>query len=388
MDGVAAAGSPVLLTPGRKSPVRSTNDAHPSEPESSSVSKPTPKDIYDVPITPIKPKGRINGVRSTRKQAPETPKSQASPKSASQVSPKPALQASPRLTSQASPRSVSQASASQASPKQASPKPGSLASPEPAAQQEAKPEVQSPPEPALQRAPKPELQASMTPRKGISSPVARIHYQFSFQIEKGDWVVRLRESNAPKLDEGDTWDGPFQVQELPRADAENGDSKPTLVKLKLPTGAKAGPWTDPKRLVPVHSIADTPTRGVIHLSKDTSTFLDLTTKFKPKSKKERDMFTVGKLRGKEVDENGAVKYLVHWAEYPDEDDSWESAEGIPEDFKEVWEGLHGGDGEEAALNLGRGGRVAKRGEGTAPEDHQGLGESARKRRRTAKTTTT
>ncbi|KAH0551651.1 hypothetical protein GP486_007131, partial [Trichoglossum hirsutum] len=375
------------------SPVGSTNDAH----EGSSISRPPPRDIYDVsnaPVTPINPKERVNGVWSGRKQPPKTPKS------VSQVSPKPVSQASPKPTSQASPKPAPQASpkpALQASPKpalQASPKPVSPAAPEPASQQESRPKVQSPPEPAPQQAPKPKPQASVTPRKGISSPVACVHYQVSFQIEKGDWVVRLREPDAPKLDEGDTWDGPFQVQDHPRADVENGDTKPTLVKLKIPTDTMADPWTDPKRLVPVHSTAaaaDAPARGVLHLSKGTSVFLNLATK-PNKSKKDRGMFTVGKLRGKEVHAKGLVKYLVHWAEYPDEDDSWEEAEGIPDEFKEQWEKLHASDGTSAAgkeatdstPNLGGSGKAAKRGEGTAPEGHQGREGSATKRRRTAR----
>jgi hypothetical protein len=130
-------------------------------------------------------------------------------------------------------------------------------------------------------------------------------------------------------------------------------------------------------------VADTPTRGVLHLAKDTTTFVDLGMKFRRKSRKERDMFAVGKLRGKRV-EKGVIKYLVHWAEYPDEDDSWEGEEGIPEEFRKQWEKLRGVDNA-AAGNAGA--RELKRGSLTPPGDTQGQeGGSARKRRRSAKVT--
>ncbi|KAH0538573.1 hypothetical protein FGG08_004861, partial [Glutinoglossum americanum] len=414
----------------RKSPAISAADALQSELEGSPAARP-PKDIYEVPTTPVRSKGRTNGVRSAKKQAsPKTPKlvTQALPEPVPQISPQlePAPQQAPNHETQ-----NPQEPAPQQAPNHETQNPQELApqrapnhemqSPqEPASQQAPSHEMQAPQEPVSQQAPNPEMQtpqgptlrqaskhgskAFVSPKKG---PLMHLNYQLAFQIEKGDWVVRLRDLAAPKLSKDDIWDGPFQVQELPRSTSNpiepspGGSTDPPLVKLKLPPSSVASPWTPLTRLLPIHSIAEMPSRGVVHLTKDTSVFIDLGIKFKPKSRREKDMFTVGKIRGEKV-EAGEVKYLVHWAEYPDEDDSWEGGGGIPDQFKEEWGTLHGKEKEVegravAVEPSGVGGtsgsasagepapvRGAKRAEAASPADGHGEGGGARKRRRSAK----
>ncbi|KAH0556401.1 hypothetical protein GP486_005679 [Trichoglossum hirsutum] len=186
---------------------------------------------------------------------------------------------------------------------------------------------------------------------------ARINYLRSpMLIEPGDWVVRLRDGDPmtmAKLDENDIWDGPFPVVELPPATGDEGDdvnvtASPVKeiprVKLRFPQGSKGDPWTSVNRLIPAYP--DPPRLGgdaagctgmVFHLRKGSSTFVELQ-RHHPRSKKDRELYIVGRLRGRRlIAKNAELEYLVHWAGWPSEDDSWEKMSGIPESFREEYE---------------------------------------------------
>ncbi|KAH0536864.1 hypothetical protein FGG08_006295 [Glutinoglossum americanum] len=191
-------------------------------------------------------------------------------------------------------------------------------------------------------------------------PTARINYlQAPMFIERGDWVVRLREGDLAtmnKLDETDIWDGPFPIIELPPANTDEiasvnitGDIASPVkdiprVKLRFPSGSKGDPWTSVGRLIPVYPDPPRPEGaapsdpGVIfHLRKGSATFAELQ-RFRPRGKKEKELYIVGRLRGRREGSSGSpTEYLVHWAGWPSEDDSWEGVDGIPESFREEYE---------------------------------------------------
>ena len=174
-------------------------------------------------------------------------------------------------------------------------------------------------------------------------PVAHINYtQAPMVIERGDWVVRLRDGDPAamaRLDESDIWDGPFHVIELPPAtDDENNNEKIVhRVKLRFPSGSKGDPWTAASRLIPVYPEPPRPedaasgVHGVIfHLRKGSATFVELQ-RFRPLGKKGEELYIVGRLRDRRASADKAgTEYLVHWAGWPSEDDSWEKVDGIPD----------------------------------------------------------
>jgi hypothetical protein len=161
-----------------------------------------------------------------------------------------------------------------------------------------------------------------------------IHYSHPFPVQRGDWVIRLRQDDpsAIPLEGGaDTWDGPFQILEGP-------DPKSGCVQLRFPAGSKATRITDVRRLLPIHPVPQIPSLGIFHPEKGTSIYVDMVdSKPKPKSKKTKTTFIVDRIRGKRVLPNGELKYLVHWAGWPSEDDTWESADGIPPLLLEQYE---------------------------------------------------
>ncbi|KAI9763057.1 MAG: hypothetical protein M1840_000948 [Geoglossum simile] len=177
-------------------------------------------------------------------------------------------------------------------------------------------------------------------------PTAHINYtQSPMVIERGDWVVRLREGDPAamaKLDESDIWDGPFHVIELPPATNDESDNEKVIhrVKLRFPSGSKGDPWTAANRLIPVYPEPPRPedttssVRGVIfHLRKGSSTFVELQ-RFRPRGKRGEELYIVGRLRDRRATSDKAeTEYLVHWAGWPSEDDSWEKVDGIPEPFR-------------------------------------------------------
>ncbi|KAI9867397.1 MAG: hypothetical protein M1813_008955 [Trichoglossum hirsutum] len=188
-------------------------------------------------------------------------------------------------------------------------------------------------------------------------PTARINYlQSPVLIERGDWVVRLRDGDLmsmAKLDENDIWDGPFPVIELPPATGDETDdvnvtASPVKeiprVKLRFPSGSKGDPWTSVNRLIPVYPDPPRPdgdatgSVGVtFHLRKGSSTFVELQ-RSRPRSKKEKELYIVGRLRDRRLmSKDAEPEYLVHWAGWPSEDDSWEKMDGIPESFHEEYE---------------------------------------------------
>ncbi|KAH0535940.1 hypothetical protein FGG08_007160 [Glutinoglossum americanum] len=160
----------------------------------------------------------------------------------------------------------------------------------------------------------------------------KVHYPSSFLVQRGDWVVRLREgdlSAIPHQDITDIWDGPFQILEGP--DPKNGH-----VQLHFPSESKAIRTTDTRRLRIVHPVPQMPSRGIFHPEKGTSIYVDKIDP-KPKSKKAKTMFIVDRLRGQRMLPGGKLEYLVHWAGWPSEDDTWESSRGLPTSVLDEYE---------------------------------------------------
>ncbi|KAI9773239.1 MAG: hypothetical protein M1839_002201 [Geoglossum umbratile] len=189
-------------------------------------------------------------------------------------------------------------------------------------------------------------------------PTEHINYtQPPMAIERGDWVVRLREgdpASMAKLDESDIWDGPFNVIELPptsndeKGNPGEGAAKHEKivhrVKLRFPPGSMGDPWTVASRLIPVYPEPPRPenaasgARGVVfHLRKGPATHVELQS-FRPRGKKGEELYIVGRLRDRRATAgDSGAEYLVHWAGYPSEDDSWEKVGGIPEPFLEEYD---------------------------------------------------
>ncbi|KAI9867432.1 MAG: hypothetical protein M1813_008990 [Trichoglossum hirsutum] len=154
-----------------------------------------------------------------------------------------------------------------------------------------------------------------------------IRYPSPFPVQRGDWVVRLREgdpASMPSQDEGDVWDGPFQIVSGPSG--QSGQ-----VELGFPVGSKAPRTTDAQRLRLVHPVPQMPRRGIFHPTKGASVFVDRPDPKLHRGRKARTLFIVDRLRGHRTTSPGAggVEYLVHWAGWPSEDDTWESSRGLP-----------------------------------------------------------
>ena len=159
-----------------------------------------------------------------------------------------------------------------------------------------------------------------------------IHYPSHFPVQRGDWVIRLREGDLatmPHQDKTDIWDGPFQILEGP--DPKNGH-----VQLRFPPESKAIRTTDARRLRLVHPVPQMPSRGIFHPEKGTSIYVDKID-FKLKGKRAKTMFIVDRLRGQRVLPGGKLEYLVHWAGWPSEDDTWESSRGLPASVLDEYE---------------------------------------------------
>lgn len=150
----------------------------------------------------------------------------------------------------------------------------------------------------------------------------------------------------------------------------------TKVKLKFPEDSRADPWTEICRLIPSTYISDTGDesgmRCEFQLSDHVRVAVPYVTSEGPVG--DNGTFVVQKLRGKrlrlleareargirsDLEDNWvriyrlsggeirpgqvlAVEFLVHWAGWPSEDDSWEPAQALPQIFKDEFHAMTDG----------------------------------------------
>jgi hypothetical protein len=128
-------------------------------------------------------------------------------------------------------------------------------------------------------------------------------------LTPGDWVLLKRKKNTEdKL--GLSYDGPFKVIEL---------KGPNAVKLEFPKNSLAHPTVNISR---VRKYFGTPPDAVT---------LQL-----PTTLGTENVYAVDKILNKRVT-NGVTYYLVHWKNYPAEDDNWEPASNLTPAAIQSWE---------------------------------------------------
>lgn len=183
-------------------------------------------------------------------------------------------------------------------------------------------------------------------------------------VAVGDWVHRLRP--APTIlkgtsDEEDLYDGPWKVLEIQR----RHKVQHTPMVRKTPRTGTESLIASAKLAIPEDSLLQKATEGWVPL--------DQLVKVKPTLNKSLEemsnsgavyhdhngekYYSVEKIRGErsgnlksanipaanspKVSRTGVKSYLVHWAGYPSEDDSWEIGHkhqcgGVPAEFINEW----------------------------------------------------
>jgi hypothetical protein len=128
-------------------------------------------------------------------------------------------------------------------------------------------------------------------------------------LAPGDWVLLKRKKDTEdKI--GLSYDGPFKVAEL---------KGPNTVKLEFPKNSLAHPTVNISR---VRKYFGTPP--------------DAVTLRLPTSLGTENVYAVDKVLNKRV-RNGVTYYLIHWKNYPAEDDKWEPASNLTPDAIQSWE---------------------------------------------------
>jgi transposase InsO family protein len=130
------------------------------------------------------------------------------------------------------------------------------------------------------------------------------------RFKVGDWALLRRKKDAlEKL--GVIADGPFKVTRVGK----------NTVTLDFPKNSKAHPTVNISRAM--YYFGD-------HLRKISDVPIDAA----------EPLYAVDKILAKETREHGKDYYLIHWKNYPSEDDSWEPAENLTPDLVTAWTNLH------------------------------------------------
>ena len=169
-------------------------------------------------------------------------------------------------------------------------------------------------------------------------------------IVPGTVVLRRRPASTilrNSSDQDDRYDGPWKVLEVKQREPAGNRSTPS--SRRFPAPKPMG-----RLAIPSDSVLYRKCKGWVHLSQLVKTNLSTTESDNEGASvviEGVEMWVVKKVRGSAYDGQDAVtgerkiKYLVHWAGYPSEDDTWQHAEGdvegdegggVPIRFIEDW----------------------------------------------------